>query len=254
MEAHWFYLSGTTTIGPIRHLSFIEMFTTQSLDENTLVWNEEMVRWERARNVNGISRHLKNIREAVKDGETGSPAIPSDGDNYYYSMKAHPWRRYFARIADLYFIMLLIAIPAGFLSAMEGFEWIDKLHDSAYTILSGIVLIPLEAIFIPVFGTTFGKWLFNIRVVPGNMEPLNFFRLIKRSFHVWYRGFGVGIGIIALFSCYFSYKAIKEYGTVRWDDENDLIVQYGRISPLRLIVLVAFISAIVGLIYLGVKK
>jgi hypothetical protein len=147
----------------------------------------------------------------------------------------HPWRRFFARQMDIGLVAFSIGISVGIF--FSGNVLVDKLLNNNIVIamLTTLVLAPLEAIQLAVFGTTFGKALYSIEVRSKNPEPIGFATAFARSFAVYLRGMALGFPLISLFTLYVGYKTLKNKGEASWDAENELVVSHRPIGWVRII-------------------
>lgn len=103
----------------------------------------------------------------------------------YNSTRPIPWRRFFARYIDFIIGLTLlykiypIFVRPKVLDTDFGVSLGDQLM---VTVLITIWLV-IEAAIISKHGTTFGKWLFNIKVYDSStFRFLSFSRALKRNF------------------------------------------------------------------------
>ncbi len=152
----------------------------------------------------------------------------------------HPWRRFFARQMDIGLVAFSIGISIGIF--FSGNVLVDKLlgNNIVIAMLTTLVLAPLEAIQLAVFGTTFGKALYSIEVRSKNPAPIGFATAFARSFAVYLRGMALGFPLISLFTIYVGYRTLKNKGEANWDAENDLVVSHRPIGWVRIIA-IAFV-------------
>ena len=125
-----------------------------------------------------------------------------------------PWRRFFARSCDLSLYNLVWYVLAYFL-----FHWnISKLTYLS-TIVSCVLMVLIEPLFMRLFGTTPGKAVFGIRVLNPDGSRLTFTQGLVRTWSVLTKGYGLNIPIYSLYRHYKSYKLCKESGEMSWDEE-----------------------------------
>ncbi len=101
------------------------------------------------------------------------------------------WFRWLARTLDemLWFLLLwLVGVSNGWLDLWD-FMWRNPLLLFA----PGIAWVPVEALLLHRFGTTPGKWLFNIHVADDLGQPLTYPAALKRSALVLLLGNGLGL-------------------------------------------------------------
>ena len=102
----------------------------------------------------------------------------------------------------------------------------------------------IEAFFLETFGTTPGKKLFNIQLIPANEGKIKYSQAFKRSFSVLIHGCGLGLPIIGLFCSVSAYSDLKKTGKTYWDSKYDFIVTHKKFGFFRY-VLAVFILMIV---------
>lgn len=98
--------------------------------------------------------------------------------------------------------------------------------------LSLFAWIFIEAFLLSTWGTTPGKWLFDIEVRDKEQKMLNFQQALKRSFKVW--RMGLGFGIFLPFMLIISYVQLVRNGISPWDNKCDSMAFHGEMSPIKL--------------------
>jgi len=140
----------------------------------------------------------------------------------------HPWRRFFARIVDIWTWGLLAFLVLAFAGAV----FLPKAEVSTLQIqfIVWIVLlvlwIPIEAILLSTVGNTPAKWLFGISVRTKSGHKLSFSQALERSFLVLTQGEGLGIPFVALFTQLFAYRRLTKSGTTLWDKATGCVVTH----------------------------
>ncbi len=157
-----------------------------------------------------------------------------------------PWPRYFARSLDTVFV----GVTFGTLAVLAGQE---DLLESKF--LNGLVialaLCFVEAALLSSWGTTPGKWLFNIRVSRTNGRLLTFGQALKRAFGVFFYGEGLGFPIITLFTQATAYNKLVNEGTTKWDEGVDQVVTHRDLDTGKMIMSVLLLMGTFALIVLG---
>lgn len=157
----------------------------------------------------------------------------------------HPWRRYFARIIDT----MLIAVPVGFSLAIFAPDLFEEMPDLMLGIIIGLAVVPYDGFCLSTWKRTFGKWIMGIFVTKGKNDSLTFEEAFKRSWLVFYRGQGLGIPIVALFTQIHQFNMLKKEGIVSWDKELEAKVSYEEPRTERMII--ALILAIVFIAFIA---
>lgn len=125
----------------------------------------------------------------------GAPALPA-------LAPAGAWRRFLARLFDMWWQLILIGLIVGVAVALfspRATVWMSSPGGSA---LTGIVLILLglllDAMLMARFGATPGKYLLGVRVETVAGQPLSLRAALRRNLGVWALGLGLTIPIINL--------------------------------------------------------
>ena len=161
--------------------------------------------------------------------------------------KAHPWVRYWARYIDMVAFSFVFGVFLGI--------FIPSILESSNIILTILVLFVwtfIESALLSYWGTTPGKWLLNINLVGPNGKP-EFSAALNRSFAVWFKGLGLGIPIVSLFTLTSSYDRLTKEGMTSWDKEGHFTITHGKIGIIQIIVIIA-ISAIFLFLMFGNKN
>jgi len=140
------------------------------------------------------------------------------------------WRRFFARILDsiilgcivTYFLTFLVSILFDIQPRREG-----RLAVLAWSYLSIILYMPVEALLISRFSTTPSKWAFGISVQNANGSNLSFGSALKRTFLVEFLGEGCSVPFVNLVSRLAAYNRLSKTGHTYWDDsvQSCVIIQ-----------------------------
>jgi len=148
-----------------------------------------------------------------------------------------PWVRYWARLFDMYVGAIVIGIVLGILSP-GAFD--AQSGDQLFGLFVVFAWVFIETLLLSTFGTTPGKWLFRIRLVPPSGRMPDFATALSRSFKVWWRGLGIGFPIATLITLIVAYSTLKKNGMTTWDRDDGFTVLHERIGPARIILAVAF--------------
>ena len=163
--------------------------------------------------------------------------------------EVRPWVRFWARYIDISTFSLSISFLIGLIFP-------NYMAESNYFIL-GIewvfLYVFIESIFISGFGSSFGKWLLKTKVVPINGAINTYESALKRSFHVWWRGWGAGIPIFYLIPLIISYRTLNNQNITPWDKSSGYVVKHEKIGVLRIIVATVLILSYVALFNYNLK-
>jgi len=159
--------------------------------------------------------------------------------------KVRPWIRFWARWIDINLISFLGAFALAF--------YYPELASvpSKDLILAVVVLflwVFIESFLLSTAGTTPGKWLLNIHLTPPLGNKPDFSTAFSRSFDVWWRGLGLGLPFVTLFTNAAAYTNLKKNGITTWDRNGGFTVVHGRIGLLRVLFAIVFFSASLALV------
>lgn len=176
---------------------------------------------------------------------------------------SYAWRRYFARAFDLSIIMGLIFFLLGMLSvvvvavidhndlqaylvSVRGFGNMNRFLDA---IMTALLWIPFEAVFLYLFGVTPGKWIFGLKVRTQAEGSLGFKTAISRAGLVLIVGQAIAVPLVSLITLFVSYDRLIKTGSTYWDKELGTTVQYAKLSDGRIVICViaAALWAVVSL-------
>lgn len=149
-------------------------------------------------------------------------------------MKPRPWLRFWARIIDTYVEIFVIGLLIGLLT--------PDLYNStnskyAFTFFALFAAIFIESAFLVLFGTTLGKFLLGIKIEIFGGYRFTYFAALQRSFLVWFKGLGIGLGIITFFTMLNEYDKLKKNGLTSWDEKFKINVEHSGTSTIRLIII-----------------
>ena len=159
----------------------------------------------------------------------------------------HPWRRYFARMIDT----MLLAVPVGFFLAVFAPDLLEEMPDLMLGIIIALVVLPYDGFCLSTWNRTLGKWIMGIIVTKGGGDSLTFGEAFIRSLLVFYRGQGLGIPIVALFTQIHQFNTLKKEGVVSWDKELKTKVSYEELKTERVIIAVVLVVIFIALIAAG---
>lgn len=257
MDEKWYYAEGERPIGPISRAELGVILSHLSNPGEVLVWTDGLSTWTNASNVSGLAAFvIKPPPLPLRRPTPPSAIVPQiqstdTGPAANISEQLHPWRRYFARIIDLYIFMLLFFLLLGVLFP----EMFDSTQSSAksggsdylYGLLALAVYSVFETICLNIFGTTFGKFLYRIQLKTKEGGPLSFSNALKRSLAVWARGLGLGLPLISLVTLIVAYQTLHKEKEASWDRDFQCTIIHHDLSVLRWLTI-----AVAWLVFLAV--
>ena len=124
---------------------------------------------------------------------------------------AGPWRRFFARMFDVYVGVILLGI-AGELTLGRTASWYVELMTKPNTdMLVGVIFLPfalaLDALVCQLFGNNLGKYLLGVEVkkIKGSMTLNDW---VSRASNVWRSGYAFGVPPFSLWTFWREYKLV----------------------------------------------
>ena len=132
---------------------------------------------------------------------------------------AGAWRRFWARLADLWIGAFLVS---SVLSTLVPVLYVTVVSYPGGKHLLVLVMLPLvlvlDALSMAMFGATPGKAVAGIKVLGTNEQRLPFRTLIKRNMELWVWGLGVGIPIVNLVAMWNSKQRLAMGVLTTWDE------------------------------------
>jgi uncharacterized RDD family membrane protein YckC len=250
--------SGPWSVGALRDRLTVTLITPESP-----VWTDGMPAWLPYAEVfapdGSLKVSLAPVGAVAPPGEESEVARPAFDPNLPgtpptadadgpRSRAAHPWRRWFARILDLWCTAFLQAILVAILGYdLEGGRVVE-------TLVLLAMQVPLETAYQTMAGTTPGKWLLGIRVREVDGRRLSWSRAFSRALHVWLIGMGGGIPIVSLVTMGRQHALLNRDGITSYDAEAGFVVTHGPVSQRRKALVVVIVVIMSTLIAIGTSK
>ncbi len=134
-----------------------------------------------------------------------------------------PWRRFFARLFDLFLLTLFWAMSfACFCSRAF-------LRAFPFEIAAMITMLFLEPLLLRLFGTTPGKWIMGIRVTDDADGRLSYSKGFIRTFKALWWGTGMGIPIFSIVRLFMSYYTYYKEKTLSWEYDSEETIRENKI-------------------------
>ncbi|MBN8510306.1 MAG: RDD family protein [Burkholderiales bacterium] len=211
MQEEWWYSIGDARKGPVSLLALRQLLLEGTVAHGTLVWKEGLADWTP---ISGVP----DLQQVVRAVPPDLPR-PSTREQLIALPLAGPWRRFFARLVDLWVIALPTSFAAAFALARysPAFSlWIQR-PGSEYAF--GWLLLPLillvEVGIVAMFGTTLGKALLGVTVTTVGAQKLTAVQYLKRQVGVYWFGLGTGFPLVSLFTMARQHGRLKKGGHAR---------------------------------------
>jgi hypothetical protein len=164
-----------------------------------------------------------------------SEILMSGEETIHESSNPRPWLRFLARMVDYsLFFMALFTISWG------------KIESTSLVPFEYFLWIPVEAACLTWIKTTPGKWILGIDLQQGR-HSLTFMSALQRSFHVWFRGLGMGIPFINIICMLVAFQRLKMFKITTWDRDDHIRISMRPIGKWR--IGFAILIAVMGLGY-----
>jgi hypothetical protein len=161
----------------------------------------------------------------------------------------HPWRRYFAKQVDvfifsfgsMFLLMVLLEITSPDAARRLGEGLDNPVVGAAISVFFWGLC---EWVCLAMFGGTPGRALYGIRLRRMDGSPLGSEKAFSRAFLVGIKGLGLGIPIVALFTCLVGYNVLTKEGRSTWDADLGTRVSHIIWSPWRVLGVVTVTAAV----------
>ena len=239
MQDEWWYSVGDARKGPVSIDSFRTMLLEGKVSQGTLVWKEGQAEW-------APLSEISDLRQFVRAVPPELPK-PTVREQLIALPLAGPWRRFFARLVDLWVIALptafLVALALSSLSPSFGL-WIQR-PGSEYSL--GWLLLPLvlltEAGIFAIFGNTLGKAVLGISVTTVGAQRLTAAQYFHRQLGVYWFGLGTGFPLVSLFTMARQHGRDKSGGHARYD-EGTFNVKAPKLGVIRAVSAIFIVTAL----------
>lgn len=144
----------------------------------------------------------QQLQDEAGSAVTLEKAGPAPGEETPGPPQAGPWRRWCARLFDLWWEMLAVAFTGGLVVGLIWPAFLIWFESPLGSKLATLICLPLalllDAGVTAALGNTPGKALLGLRVVQADGGPPGFVQLCRRNLGVWAAGLGLGLALISL--------------------------------------------------------
>jgi len=168
--------------------------------------------------------------------------IEQDGTEKETISHVNPKIRFLARFFDYALFIFFLATVRYFITGST-----DVIRHESFIPIQFFIWIPLEALLLYVWGTTPGKFFLKTKIIPKKRIKLDYMSALKRSFNVWFRGFGMGIPVINILCLMVAYQRLNFLQMTSWDRDEQTIVTHYPVGQWRIIL--ASIVSFSGLVF-----
>lgn len=260
----WYFI-GTdgTQFGPYPRTVLAAMRQSGQIGELDLVWSPGMDVWQPYNVVlpAPVPAAITPPEVAIEPAPVELPPLPPPS-NVAGDGETHPWRRYFAKLIDVFlfgFLAVMVAAVAVSAASPDRMDALVSTMENQY-IATVVVLgawVPIDAFALSVFGTTPGRSLFGILVRDRQGDVLTFDKSLERSARVVVQGLAGGLPFLTLVTHWFAYRRLTTTGTTLWDEAVGAVVTHTPWGPGRTVAcalaaaVILLALAIVGMLAMG---
>lgn len=233
----WYYSKDDEQQGPVSEDELRRMLDSSQLPQNTLVWTDGQMKWEEAEKLFGLAispyaaPSAQNLTDVNWDGYT------PDGP------QCRPWVRYWARTLDFLIFSLLAGGLIGYF-APEAVIMPEVMFELVLLLAYNFV----EPAMFALWGNTPIKAFFRIRVRNQQGLKLSYGEALRRNFHIWIRGNGMGIPLVSLFTLISSYSQLSNRGITPWDANGGFRVSHQKVEWWRWVLFFGIFVTLFGVL------
>ena len=227
-----YLLKDDERLGPFSVFEVAEKVRAGEADGDTQGWYQGSDGWDRLEDLPATSTiFIKPERRVTEEEEMAERRTRLAPERLRSSV------RLWARLIDLFLFVWLIAI-VSITSGMMTVEEVFLKPRVEVALLPAAVQMLVEGFLLHAFGTTPGKWLLRVQVVPdgGGRIPLGV--SFRRSFTVWWRGIGFWLFPLNVFMMAISQATLLNTGKTPWDESCGLGVEFGKVDGNRILLIV----------------
>jgi len=239
MSKEWWYSEQREKKGPLSFEEVCGLVADGTLTARTLVWKKGLEEWQP---VSEIAEFEDAIRAVPPDVPQPTPRE----ENIELPL-AGPWRRFFARLIDLWAIALPVGFIVAYLAGSLSLEFALWIQEPGSEYAFGWLLLPavllVEGVVYGISGTTLGKAILGIKVVTVSAHKATPGQYVRRLPGVYWGGLGTGFPLVNLFTMAHQYGRLRR-GKHAGYDEGKFNVKGTKLGFFRVVLAVL---AIVGL-------
>lgn len=165
-------------------------------------------------------KYLVKLEE--KTQETGSKYFNSEDDKI--SQVKYPWRRFLARMLDLYVYGILWSafLVFAFQKNISTRNFSEEVFNGFFALALMLIIEPLLLHYL---GSTPGKAIFGLSLESLEARPLTYMEGLNRTWTLVGKGMGYGIPIYNLYRYIDSYNRLTDDGMVEWDGQYSYTIK-----------------------------
>lgn len=188
-----------------------------------------------------------------QDGSTScenSPFTATKQNQAIVGIQAGYWRRYFARMLDIYLIALVSLPIISLILCRYSASFINLATNPNKQDVLNIMMLPvvlfLEAIIFGFFGNTPGKALLGLKVIKANDEPLGFMQYLKRNLTIWWNGLAFGIPLLSILAMISQANLVRKCQLTSYDSTHSCKVIMQSVSFIKTAIFLIFFLVVLS--------
>ena len=209
-------------MGPVSADDLKSLLQQETISRQTKVWHEGRQDWASFEEV----EELQVVSAAVP------PPLPEESpiDWTEYAL-AGKWKRFFARLFDFYWEVIVVGAALGFTLARTSSAYLDFINTNpSASVIFGLCVVPLALVFdalvCAIFGNSPGKAMLGVKPVKERTgERLSSSDYFKRNGGIWVFGLGFSLPLINLFTMANQAKRLDRDQKASYDENTDVVVK-----------------------------
>lgn len=224
----WWYAEKDKKTGPLEQGDLTRLIQSGKIGSRTMLWKEGMESWLPLDEI----EELQALKPAVP------PPLPPkvSSDPLTYPM-ATRWPRFFARIFDAWWEILLVSFVLGAVLGRYSAGFVGWINGPGASQLFGILCLPvalvLDAAIYRLIGNTPGKSLLGLKVGRLDALPLSFSQYLGRNISMWVSGFALGFPLVNLFTMAYQSGRLGKGQQASYDESTGYRVRAKPIGWMR---------------------
>jgi hypothetical protein len=274
LMAEWWYASGAQRSGPVDGDTLGRLLKEDTVSSRTLVWRAGLDEWTPIGAVGELSHLLKAVPPPLPS-ETLAAAKPQAHEDTPFPgaaktvapipaialrpstatgsegnvVTATPWRRWFARLFDLWIEVIMVLVLLFLASMAWPAAALGWIRTPAVVLFLTLGLVPaalvLDACIYALFGTTAGKAILRVRIVADADVRPGRWQYLVRNLAMWGSGLAFGLPLLSLIAMAYQARRLCQGRSATYDTATLRVVQQ-RIGFARRFV---FAAAFVALLF-----
>lgn len=227
---NWWYELAGERVGPFSVEEMRDEVEAGRARGASKVWKAGMMAWLPLRDV-------EPLRQYLDPSELAPPPVTRRLPSAALLPMSGPWRRFMARMFDVWWETALIAFFIGAVFGGQSVWFLEWIWKPGGSHLLGLACLPLamvlDAGIHTICGNTPGKALLGLRVGDARAESPGFMPCLRRNMAVWVKGLALGLPIVNLFTLGYQHGRVKKERVASYDVRTGLRVRAGALPLWR---------------------